>query len=189
MIVATKNPGRGLKIHMCCAVEDQEQEPRLYATPTIWIFNLDSFTIGIYNHASACMLGNPDHFLGPIIPMKRHRVKVIGGKLVEVKAKVTPQWKIADNNGQVNLLLIKNALLFPGIPYFLLSPQHWRQKAQDNRPIRRSTQCATYADACELQWKQCQFARTLNFYPSTNVAKIQSPTGSMHSCVFVANLD
>ena len=92
------------------------------------------------------MSGNPNHFVVPLIPMKRHRVKVIGGELVEVKSKGTLHRKIADSDGKVHLLVIKNVLLVPGIPYCELSPQHWSQQAQENRGIRRSTLCSTYDD-------------------------------------------
>ena len=135
------------------------------------------------------MLGNTNHFVGPLIPMKRHRVKGIGRDLLKMKANGTLSWKIADNYGQVHLLVIKNALIVPGMPYFPLFNQYWIQQAQDNRPIRRGTRCATYTDDCKIYWKKRQFTRTVTWDPYTNVAKIQYGTGSVLHHVFTTTLE
>ena len=36
-------------------------------------------------------------------------------------------WNIADDNGQLHHMAIKQAAYFPGLSYALLSPQHWSQ--------------------------------------------------------------
>ena len=99
MIVATKNPVRGLKIHMCYTVEDQKHDSKLQSTPLRCTFDSDSVTIRIDNHASVCMLDNPGHFVGPLIPMKRNMVKVIGWLLVLVNANETIHSNFFDNDG------------------------------------------------------------------------------------------
>ena len=86
----------------------------------------------------------------------------------------TVRWKITDDNGQVYNITIKGRLYVPDMYACLLSPQHWAQQAADNFPMKRGTWCATYGDACVIQWNQRKFTNTINYDSNTNTPKMYS---------------
>lgn len=117
-------------------------------------FDTDSFDIGVDNHASRCMSNDRKHFVGNITPLKGHKVKGIGNKMLQVKGVGTISWKIEDDQGMVHKIHIKGSLYVPDLPICLWSPQHWAKQAADNNPDNRGTWCATYEDSCILYWDQ-----------------------------------
>ena len=60
------------------------------------------------------------------------------------------------------------------MPHCFLSLQHWTQQSNDDSPRKHGTWCATYADTCQLYWKQNKYTNTVPFDYSTNTPKFMS---------------
>ena len=86
----------------------------------------------------------------------------------------TLQWKVEDNYEKVHTWTIKDPLYLPDISTCLLSPQHWAKQAEDNFPRRRVTWCATYDDACEIEWDQRKYRRTIPLDSKSNTPRLMS---------------
>ena len=151
-------------------------------------FDSDSFIIGIDNHASRTMTNNIDHFIGPLTPEPHARVNGIASGL-KVEGSGTVSWKLEDDNGQAHVMTIKGVLYVPGLPICLLSPQHWAKQANDNYPRRRGTRCVDADDACELQWDQRQYRRTVPWDTATNTARFRSAAGATKYRLYVAAVE
>ena len=86
----------------------------------------------------------------------------------------TVSWKIEDDDGKEYDLIIKGYLYVPDMPSCLLSPQHWAQQAKNNFPTNKRIWCATYDDACVMQWEQRKYTKTIIFDKNTNTPKMYS---------------
>ena len=84
------------------------------------------------------------------------------------------RWQVQDDNGQTQTFLIRDTLYVPDMPHCLLSPQYWAQQSNDDSPRKHGTWCATYADTCQLYWKQNKYTKTVPFDHSTNTPKFMS---------------
>jgi hypothetical protein len=95
-------------------------------------FDLDSFSIGIDNHASPCMANAPHLFEDLQLRDDAGEVKGIGDGLA-IEGKVTFKFLFKDNQGKIHTIKIPNSLYLPGLKQCLLSPQHWAQEAGDGQ--------------------------------------------------------
>ena len=86
-------------------------------------FDTDSYTIGVDNHTSKCIINMITHFISALTPTPNTVLRGAGGNL-KVKGKGTVKWKIEDDDGKSHTILIKDCLYVPGISTCLLAPQH-----------------------------------------------------------------
>jgi hypothetical protein len=107
-------------------------------------FDTDSYEIGIDNRASYSMSHRKEDFEGEI-KMTQRRIRGIAGTILTKVGYGTLLWKIEDDLGRSHQIRLPNSLYVPEGGVRLLSPQHWAQHAQDNRPSPRGTRCVTYA--------------------------------------------
>ena len=135
-------------------------------------FDYESFPIGIDNHASRCITNCIDDFGSTLKPSKKQLAGISGS--LEIKGTGTVKWIIEDDNGIHHSIIIPNTLYVPDAPMRLLSPQHWSQVANDNRPKPNGTWCATYHDSLVLHWNQNKYHRTVKLDPARNTAVINS---------------
>ena len=148
----------------------------------------DSFITGIDSHASRCIDTNINHFVGPLKPTKRQRVKGINGWL-QVKGEGAVRWRIEDDSGRMHTIFVRNALCAPDAPHCLLSPQHWSQQSNDHCPLKHGTWCGIFHDECILCWNQQKCKRTLTWDPRANTASFRAAGGAMRCRVFAATHD
>ncbi len=104
-------------------------------------FDSDSFPIGVDNHTSYCMVNYP-HLLENLVLSKEGTVDGIN-EWFKIQGKGTFKFTIMDNNGRPHNIPIPNSLYLPGLKNCLLSPQHWAQKAPDNKTwMENFTHCS-----------------------------------------------
>jgi hypothetical protein len=72
-----------------------------------YIFDSDSFIIGIDNHASRSISNNIDHFSTALRPPKNAFIQGVGGEFLTVKGEGTLFWHIEDDQGKVHKISIK----------------------------------------------------------------------------------
>ena len=65
--------------------------------------NLDSFIIGIDNHASTIISNISNHFFGAITTVKGKRINSLGG-ILEIKGDGNIIWKIEDDDGVIHTI-------------------------------------------------------------------------------------
>ncbi len=94
---------------------------------------LNSFPIGVDNHASYCYVNSP-HLLDDLVLSNKGTVDGIYDGL-EIKGKGTFKFTIGDNNGRWHNIRIPKSLYIPGLKKCLLSPQHWLQMATDKKAM------------------------------------------------------
>jgi hypothetical protein len=93
----------------------------------------------------------------------------------------TVEWPIEDDAGHVHRIRIPRTIYSASNRSKLLSPQHWRQEANDRYPIRNGTWCATLDDRIILFWGQQQYKKTAYLLPNrTNVGIIRSAHGTQN---------
>jgi hypothetical protein len=95
-------------------------------------FDLDSFSIGIDNHASRCMANAPHLFEDLHLINNAGEVNGIGEGLA-IKGKGTFVFSLEEDNGKIHTIKIPNSLYLPGLKQCILSPQHWAQEAVDGQ--------------------------------------------------------
>jgi hypothetical protein len=123
-------------------------------------FDLDSYPVGIDNHASRCMVNSPHLFEYLKLSDSKGEVDGISEGLA-IKGMGTFKFALTDDDGKAHIICIKNSLYLPGLKCCLLSLQHWAQEVGDNKH----------------GWKFCallrfelgeDFMKTVPFNPSTN---------------------
>jgi len=95
-------------------------------------FDLDSFPIGIDNHASRCMANAPHLFEDLRLNDNAGEVNGIG-KGLAIMGTGTFKFSIEDDIRKIHTIRIPNSLYLPGLKVCLLSPQHWAQEAGDEQ--------------------------------------------------------
>jgi hypothetical protein len=125
-------------------------------------FDLDSFSIGIDNHASRCMANAPHLFEDLQLTDDAGEVKGIGDGLA-IGGKGTFKFSLEDNQGKIHTFEIPNSLYLPGLKQCLLLPQHWAQEAGDGQ-----TWMENFERMCVLHWHGGG-KKTVFFDPSTNM--------------------
>jgi hypothetical protein len=125
-------------------------------------FDLDSFSIGINNHASRCMTNAPHLFENLHLTNDAGEINGIGEGLA-VKGKGMFKFLLEDNNGKTHTIKIPNSLYLPGLKQCLLLPQHWAQEAGDGQ-----TWMGNFERECVLNWHGGG-KKTVFFDPSTNM--------------------
>jgi hypothetical protein len=135
-------------------------------------FDTDSVPIKIDNCCTQTMTGYRNDF----IPSS---LRTIEGKHVtgfaQTKTAITHigtvKWNVTDNLGMHHDICIPNTYYVPNCKLRLLSPQHWAQEANDNKPLSDGTWCATYKDRVVMKWNQQRHTKTIAIDPSKgNVA-------------------
>ncbi len=152
--------------------------------------DLDSFSIGINNHASRCMANAPHLFEDLHLTNNAGEVNEIGNGLtikgkgifkfsnlhltnnagevneigngLTIKGKGIFKFSIKDDNGKIHTIKIPNSLYLPGLKQCLLLPQHWVQEAGDGQ-----TWMGNFERKCVLNWHSGG-KKTVFFDPSTN---------------------
>jgi hypothetical protein len=141
------------------------------------IFDTDSKAIGIDNRCTASISPDESDFPFGTVPVNR-RVKGIGGIIQTGIREGTMKLDIPDDQGVHHTIYLPNSYYVPQSSQRLLSPQHWAQKAKDNKPLPRGTWSATYDDSVVLWWHQRKYQLTLPLNPNgDNVATIYSNPG------------
>ena len=136
-------------LHVC--LPSPSESSQLHNKPLKGRFDSDSYTIGIDNHASACMVNDSHFIVGELEPLPSRKVKGAKG-LLEVKGRGLGRFPIEDDDGVHHELLIPQTLLVPELPICLIGPQHWSQLEKDNFPKWHGRWCTTYSNECVLYW-------------------------------------
>ena len=144
-------------------------------------FDTDSVQIGVDNRTSYSMSNNENDFIGPIKPLCDHYIKGVGGKLA-VHGIGTVLWKINDDNNKMHEIKIPGTLFVKDLEMRLLSPQHWCQVAEDNKPNPDGTICITLANKVILKWDQLQFQKTIWIDKGNNCFTFQTTEGISNYC-------
>ena len=105
-----------------------------------YIFDSDSFQIGIDNHSSYSISNNLEHFIAPLRPL--HTQLLGTNSISAIKGRGTICWKIDDDNGCTHLITLPDDLYIPSSPISLLSLQRWAQVMKDHYPEKEGTWCA-----------------------------------------------
>jgi hypothetical protein len=150
-------------------------------------FDSDSKELRIDNCLTASITNTMSDFVGKPQVVKV-TVKGVGG-LVKTTHKGTIKWRIEDDNGVVDTVLLPNSYLVPSMPCCLLSPQHWAQVAKDHQPKPEGTGCITNSKEVQLFWKQRSHTKTIALNPATNVATLSTAPGYKHFSGFSAQID
>jgi hypothetical protein len=124
-------------------------------------FDLDSFSIGINNHASRCMANAPHLFKDLQLTDNSGEVKGIGNGLA-IEGKGGFKFSLEDDQGKIHTIKIPNSLYLPGLKQCLLLPQHWAQEAGDGQ-----TWMGNFKRECVLHWHGGG-KKTVFFDPLTN---------------------
>ena len=151
-------------------------------------FDIDSYMIGIDNHASRCISNDIDHCITAFTPTPCSYLRGITGDL-KVKGEGTLVWNIDNEQGSCHKIKIKNCVYVLGLPSCLASPQHCADQADDNYPRPDGTWCITYAKNCVLQWDQRKYTRTIPMDGNTNSPKLYSTPGCNKYSLTVAELE
>ena len=148
--------------------------------PIMSRFDTDSVKIGIDNHASRSLSPNMHHFED--LDLKQvGRCKGLGDKSGEgltVAGKGTLVFTIQDDDGSWHVIKLPDSLYVPSSEGVLISPQHWAQMANDDKPKAEGTICVTGSKNVVMYWRQRRFKRTIPLDPSTNTPIFYSKTGS-----------
>ncbi len=129
-------------------------------------FDTDSRTVKIDNCASATMSPYVDEFEGEL-KATTNEVHGVGGRITNGIMKGTYKLKIEDDDGKAHTIRIPNSYYVPNLPCTLLSPQHWAREANDHKPMRKGTWCATYENEVVIQWNQRKHTKTIRLEQGT----------------------
>ncbi len=124
-------------------------------------FDLDSYRVGINNHASRCIVNSPHLFEDLKLSDSKGEVNGISEGLA-IKGMDTFKFVLTDKDGKVHIIHIKNSLYLPGLKCCFMSLQHWAQEVGDNK-----TWMGNFAHCCILHWGE-DFMKTILFNLSTN---------------------
>jgi hypothetical protein len=138
-----------------------QSKAMLQLAPPPFRFDLDSYPIGVDNHASRCMANAPHLFEDLHLNKDKGQVDGINSGL-DIAGQGTFKFSITDDNGKSHAIKIPNCLYVPKLRRCLLLPQHWTQEAGD-----KQTWMGNYRDRCVLNWKGG--TKTVPFQPTTNV--------------------
>jgi hypothetical protein len=83
--------------------------------------DIDTFLIGLENHANCSMDNTIHNFVTKLTPTPNIIVRGAGNKLMAAKGTGTVLWKIEDNNGVVHDKLFPGTLYIPELNMCLLS--------------------------------------------------------------------
>ncbi len=84
-------------------------------------FDLDSFAVGVDNHALYCMINSPHLFENLTLTGNTRQVNGISTG-VAIKGEGTFKFSITDDNGQRHMICIPNSLYVPKLEKCLLLP-------------------------------------------------------------------
>jgi hypothetical protein len=124
-------------IQAMCATEKCCQG--LSDKPCEFVPDMDSFMIGLDNHATCCMENDVHNFVTKLTSTPNIRVRGVGNQLMEAKGKGMVLCQIEDDNGVVHKKLLPGTLYIPELKLCLLSRRSWCQSANDNFPRRDGT--------------------------------------------------
>ena len=93
-------------------------------------FHTDSFLIGVNSFASVTMATRPDQFEDLILNTGQSVQGIEDGSAI--KGHGTFKFNIEDDKGTVHSIKIADSMYVPVLKYYLLSPQHCAQKAQES---------------------------------------------------------
>ena len=149
-------------------------------------FDSDLQALMLGDCASACITNDKDDF---IEPPKRvdYKVNSIKGH-AKATHRGTIKWHVKDDNGLVNVMVIKGAYLIPDAATRILSPQHLAQQAEDHYLKEEGTGALTTGKNITLFWSQRHFAKTVPLDPSTNVGLTTTASGARSFCAFCATI-
>ena len=89
-----------------------------------WIFEPNSFVIGVENELSRTITNNFRHYVKPIQNISRTVIKVLGGKETSINIQVTVRWRIEDYQFKSHTIIIHNSVYVPQYDIYLLSTQN-----------------------------------------------------------------
>jgi hypothetical protein len=145
-------------------------------------YDSDSFMIAVDNCATSSMTNRMEDFVGEPVPVNT-TIKGVGGP-AQAKFKGTVRWRIEDDQGKIHVLTLPGTHYAPGLPFRLLSPQHWAQQVGEGKEtyqVTRSTQI-------ELHWgsQGDQHLRTIPLDPRSNVGTFYSAPGYKEYAAFAS---
>jgi hypothetical protein len=143
---------------------------------------LNSFSIGINNHASRCTANAPHLFENLHLTNDAGEVNRIG-KGLAIKGKGTFKFSLEDNNRKTHTIKIPNSLYLPGLKQCLILPQHWAQEAGDGQ-----TWMGNFERECVLNWHGGG-KKTVFFDPSTNMPIFTTAPSSRAYCAFATTFE
>jgi hypothetical protein len=102
------------------------------------LFNTNSYSVGVDNHASQCM-GNYERLFENLTPFTSASCvgKIEGG--LQIKGQGMFISSLNENKGHTHCIKIPNSLYVHGLKMCLLLPQHQVQEAGDNYPLPHGT--------------------------------------------------
>jgi hypothetical protein len=134
-------PGPPTRDPTCLA---HQSKATLQLAPLLVRFDLDSYPIGVNNHALRCMANAPHLFKDPHLNKDKGQVDGINSGL-DIVGQGTFRFSITDDDGKSHVIKIPNSLYVPKLRRCLLLPQHWVQEAGD-----KQTRMGNYRDRCVL---------------------------------------
>jgi hypothetical protein len=174
-----------------------KNEGATYNTNKQVIFDTDSFPIKIDTGCSVSVSGTRSDFIKDsfkAVP-KGTVISGYGGLKSEIMHTATILWRIIDDEGRHQDIVIPNSLYVPSCKTRLLSPQHFAQENErkSRTPVRRratgcqgcngsrtcmkhTTKCVAYSDRLELVWNNARCRKTANL-DGANIATIHSAPG------------
>jgi hypothetical protein len=175
--------GCRIEAYLCKSMHPLQRAPRFLALQSAFLdnpvvrFDLDSFSIGIDNHALQCMANALHLFKDLQLTDDAGEVKGIGNGLA-IEGKGMFKFLLEDDQGKIHTIKIPNSLYLPGLKQCLLLPQHWVQESGDGQ-----TWMGNFKRECVLHWHRGG-KKTVFFDPSTNMPILTMAPSSRAYCEF-----
>ncbi len=150
-------------------------------------FDTDSYPIKIDNCCSRTISHVESDFMkNTLQPVQNVWVKGFGNTKTRITHKGTICWKVLDDKGIHQEIIIPNSYYVPEGRIRLLSPQHWAQGSINTSKGKEAPWCATYHDKVVLLWHDNNVKKTIPLdTTSTNTATMWSSPGIMAYDTFV----
>jgi GAG-pre-integrase domain len=161
------------------AYSTEEKENFTSAGNSTVKFDSDSFPIRIDNCASRTITYDANDFVsGSMYPIENKVVHGFGGTTTTITHVGTVRWRIMDDCGKVQEILIPESYYVPNGSSRLLSPQHWAQQSSTATGRKDEVTCITTQDAVTIKWDAGSSTRTIELDKSgSNVATVWTEPG------------
>jgi hypothetical protein len=149
---------------------------------------MDSYPIGVDNHASRCMANAPHLFENlEVAPQGQHVSRIAAG--IEIRGMGTYIMRLQEDQGKMHEIKIPNSLYLPELRQCLLSPQHWAQEAKTMGNKGKTWMENYWDDKCVLCWGGGKFCKTIPHDVRTNTLVFHSTPASAAYWAFVTTFE
>jgi hypothetical protein len=150
-------------------------------------FDTDSYPIKIDNCCSRTISHVKSDFIANTLnPVQNVWVKGFGNTRTKITHKGTIRWKVLDDRGIQQEIIIPNSYYVPEGNVRLLSPQHWAQGSINTSNGKEAPWCATYHDKVVLLWHDRNIKKTIPLDKTlTNTATMWSSPDTITYNTFI----